>query len=305
MISKEFEFEKEVKVRRKRKVVKGKVYEYEELYVNVGRVSLPSEFKQFKKVKVKVIVEPIGESRNYKLIYEFHMAECNTLKLLENEKIICQVDGVAGNDLCNIIFDLINPFKIKVDYPDEHFEGKIKRLDEYECVNRIIQLIKEGKIKEIYMVLPSIVTYDHKEYTFIVPLEKGKIKYEDKYWFIVYEFETVDKKHVKITIRGTGAEVEENLQEPKPKVSQYFEALKNAFKRYWSKIPPSYAPLEQLYTLINEELRKMGLSELTFEEHRKYIEYVKREYYNCIDYYEGGLDPKHRHWVYIKEKCLL
>ena len=54
---KEFELEKDVKVRKKRKVVKGKVYEFEELYINVGRISLPSEFKQFKKVKVKVIVE--------------------------------------------------------------------------------------------------------------------------------------------------------------------------------------------------------------------------------------------------------
>jgi len=59
MISKEFEFEKEVKVRRKRKVVKGKVYEYEDIYINIGRVSLSQEFKQYvgKKVKVKLIIE--------------------------------------------------------------------------------------------------------------------------------------------------------------------------------------------------------------------------------------------------------
>lgn len=58
-----FEFEREVKLEIRKKKVKGKVYEYETCYINVGKLSLREEFKKYvgKKVKVKVIVEAINE----------------------------------------------------------------------------------------------------------------------------------------------------------------------------------------------------------------------------------------------------
>ena len=58
VISKVIEFVKEVKTRKRRKIIKGKIYEYEEPYVNIGRITLPNKFKQLKKVKVKVFIEP-------------------------------------------------------------------------------------------------------------------------------------------------------------------------------------------------------------------------------------------------------
>jgi len=122
-------------------------------------------------------------------------------------------------------------------------------------------------------------------------------------WLESWKIEDWVKKHKdeigKILVR------EGDIPKPKPNLKQYFEALKIAFKNYWKNIHPSYAPLEELYNLINEELRKMYLSELTFDEHKNYIKQLKWDYkfYNCIKYYEGGINPNLKHWIYVCMDC--
>jgi len=320
MVFKEFEFEKEVKTRKKRKVAKGKVYEFEEFYINVGRISLPSEFKQFRKVKVKVIVEPIVEYSTKQTQTQQHVENvsiCKCIDILADIKNFVKVIENVLSRLIEIQREFCKAGKhrfspVGILYLLEVHGGRISFKELFGCrdvkcfVEKLkpipIDLFREMLSKLFYLGEIPIIRFSRSFENDNIPVP-GYIEPVGTIWTDSWKLTEWVKKH-----RDEISEIltkESNVVElPKPKVNQYFEALKNAFRRYWGRIPPSYASLEELCNLINEELRKMGLSELTFEEHRKYIEHVKREYYNCVDYYEGGLDPKHRHWVYIKEKCL-
>jgi len=82
--------------------------------------------------------------------------------------------------------------------------------------------------------------------------------------------------------------------------SNYYEALKRAWNKYWGRFPPWYAPLENLAPLIEEELSKIiGKSiKLSFEEHVKIVEQLFK-WRRIKEFYIGGIDPKKRHWILL------
>jgi len=103
--------------------------------------------------------------------------------------------------------------------------------------------------------------------------------------------------------------VEEIEREKKEKMelmnmirSNYFEALKRAWNKYWGRFPPWYAPLEDLVQLIEEELSNMigKPVKLSFEEHVKIIDSLYKQR-RIKEYYVGGIDPKRRHWVLLSK----
>jgi len=80
--------------------------------------------------------------------------------------------------------------------------------------------------------------------------------------------------------------------------SNYYEALKRAWDRYWGRFPPWYAPLEDLVPLIEDELSKIISKpvKLSFDEHVKNIISLLK-YRKIKDFYIGGIDIKKRHWI--------
>jgi len=82
--------------------------------------------------------------------------------------------------------------------------------------------------------------------------------------------------------------------------SNYYEALKSAWNRYWGRFPPWYAPLEELVPLIEEELSKIiGRSvNLPFDDHVKIIISLLK-WRKIKDFYIGGIDIKKRHWILL------
>jgi len=86
--------------------------------------------------------------------------------------------------------------------------------------------------------------------------------------------------------------------------SNYYEALKRAWRKYWGRFPPWYAPLENLAPLIEEELSKIigRHVKLPFEEHVQRIDSLFKQR-KVKDYYIGGIDPKRRHWILLKEEA--
>jgi len=106
-------------------------------------------------------------------------------------------------------------------------------------------------------------------------------------------------------IRSVMQEVEKERKEREELLNvvrtRYLEALREAWKRYWGKFPPWYAPLEDLAPLIEEELSKIigKTVKLSFGEHVKIVESLFKQR-KLKDYYVGGIDPKKRHWILLE-----
>jgi len=106
-------------------------------------------------------------------------------------------------------------------------------------------------------------------------------------------------------IRSVMQEVEKERKEREELLNvvriRYLEALREAWKRYWGKFPPWYAPLEDLAPLIEEELSKIigKAVKLSFGEHVKIVESLFKQR-KLKDYYVGGIDPKKRHWILLE-----
>jgi len=112
------------------------------------------------------------------------------------------------------------------------------------------------------------------------------------------------RRHWEEKVRPMIEELERKKREERELIdkikSNYYTALREAWKKYWGRFPPWYAPLEDLVPLIEEELSKIigKPVKLPFEEHVKIIENLYK-WRKIKEYYVGGIDPKKRHWILL------
>ena len=81
----------------------------------------------------------------------------------------------------------------------------------------------------------------------------------------------------------------------------YYKALQRAWREYWGNVEPWYASIENMMSLINEKLSEILGRHVTMslEEHLKYIKELAR--WGKIEYRYGGIDPKRKHWILVRE----
>jgi len=164
----------------------------------------------------------------------------------------------------------------------------------YELLNEIIEVGRRLKVPRRMDIIMNFVSaylrvklnLPASRVDLVASSSKGRRLWEKKIRPVLEEIERERKER------------EELMNRVK---SNYYEALKRAWKRYWGKFPPWYAPLENLVPLIEEELSSIigKMVKLPFEEHVKIVESLFKQR-KLKEYYIGGIDPKRRHWILLE-----